>query len=368
MPAVTVTVAVGAVGACGCVERVVRVWFGFGVTADADAREESMVSTSSSSARSSSSVASRVAVLTAACVVAAGCAGARAVDAATTTGKPELNTLVTSRARVFSAGLDPFLEATAASWFENLGFLALESTTRVGAGVWGGAAFSADASLATSYCLDADVDTATVDNYDFVSWLPTPSVIEDLFEDYPDAKVVLFESMVSEWYAHAETQAKSAAELGDACGCASGAIRSSSSACGDETYHYCDIYPCMYERLFGSEVPDEETWKSAYIDRVREIKSAIPVDSLLVVPMTTSTHSHAHAVKIAKVIGEFLSITDDVDKFGETYPFMTRNLVGKSLDAGARFWIVVCALIATWVIFFCTKRSPVRRFFRRLLR
>ena len=123
----------------------------------------------------------------------------------------------------------------------------------------------------------------------------------------------------------------------------------------------------MYTRLFGSEVPDEETWKSAYIDRLREIKTAIPTASLLVVPMA-STQSHARAVAVSKAIAEFLSITDDADAFGETYPFMTRNLTGMTLNNGSRFWIALCCVLATWLVFFYERKSPVRKFFRRLFR
>ena len=54
--------------------------------------------------------------------------GARALT------KPPLNTFVTSRPRVISAGLDPFVEATATEWFGNLGYLTLDSTTSMSAG------------------------------------------------------------------------------------------------------------------------------------------------------------------------------------------------------------------------------------------
>ena len=89
---------------------------------------------------------------------------------------------------------------------------------------------------------------------------------------YPDAKVVLFQTMVTEWWTHVQKQAKGAAALGDACGCNEGAVRSSSSACGDSTYHYCDIYPCMYERAFGSVTPNENAWKLKYINAFEKSK------------------------------------------------------------------------------------------------
>ena len=140
--------------------------------------------------------------------------------------------------------------------------------------------------------------------------------------DRADFKVVLFETMATEWWEHARTRAESAKALGDACGCGAGATRSTASTCGNEDYHYCDIYPCAWERAFGSATPDEETWKTKYIERVREIKAAAPPGRLLTIPMTTAPVGHATAVKVSKLIAQFLEITDDLDAFGETYPFI----------------------------------------------
>jgi hypothetical protein len=31
-----------------------------------------------------------------------------------------------------------------------------------------------------------------------------------------------------------------------------GAVRSLDSACGDQLHHYCDVYPCLWERTFAT--------------------------------------------------------------------------------------------------------------------
>lgn len=288
--------------------------------------------------------------------------GARALT------KPPLNTFVTSRPRVISAGLDPFVEATATEWFGNLGYLTLDSTTSMSAGTWGGSKIGSDARLATSYCLDSSTNTSVVSEYDFMGWLPVPYTLEDLMRTYPDAKVVLFQTMVTEWWTHVQEQAKGAAALGDTCGCNAGAVRSSSSACGDSTYHYCDIYPCMYQRAFGSVTPDEDTWKMKYIERVREIKTVVPEDRLLTVPMTTAKVGHATAVKVAKVIAQFLDFTSDIDAFGETYPFVRRDLRGRAFGSAAKAWTVIVVLLSVYIAFFASKKDPARKSLRALFR
>lgn len=289
------------------------------------------------------------------------------VTEAATVTKPALSDKVDRRARVFSAGLDPHLEATAAHWFESLGFYALEGTSSVGAGVWGGARMTSDARLSTSYCLDSTTNTSVVDAYDFVGWLPTSEVIEDLVDDYPDAKVILLESVVTEWFDTIQTFASEAAALGDACGCASGATRSTSSECGDATYHYCDVYPCVWRRAFGSETPDADEWKINYIERVREIKLAVPQNRLLVIPMTAASVGHATAVRTAKAIADFLDISDDSTAFAEAYPFIQRDLVGSALGAYARAWVLFTIIASTYILFFMNKSDPARRFIRRYL-
>ena len=278
---------------------------------------------------------------------------------------PPLNAHVSARARVASAGMDPYIEATAAAWFANLGFRVLEGATATTRGAWGGEALETDARFATSYCLDASANTSSLVDYDFVGWLPVPNAIEDVVSDYPDAKVVLFETMATEWWENARTRAASAGALGDECGCGASATRSTASTCGNEDYHYCDIYPCAWERAFGSATPDEETWKTKYIERVREIKAAVPTGRLLTIPMTTAPVGHATAVKVSKLIAQFLEITDDLDAFGETYPFINRDLRGVALTNASLAWVAFVVVASAYIGFFANKSDPARRFVRR---
>ena len=278
---------------------------------------------------------------------------------------PPLNAHVSERARVASAGMDPNIEATAAAWFANLGFRVLEGATATTRGAWGGTARESDARFATSYCLDASTNTSALEDYDFVGWLPVSNAIEDVMSDRADFKVVLFETMATEWWEHARTRAESAKALGDACGCGAGATRSTASTCGNEDYHYCDIYPCVWERAFGSATPDEETWKTKYIERVREIKSAAPPGRLLTIPMTAAPVGHATAVKISKLIAQFLEITDDLDAFGEAYPFLRRDLNGVALSNVSIAWVAFVVVASAYIGFFANKSDPARRFVRR---
>merc|ERR1719329_1924304 len=123
---------------------------------------------------------------------------------------PPLNAHVSARARVASAGMDPNIEATAAAWFANLGFRVLEGATATTRGAWGGTARESDARFATSYCLDASTNTSALEDYDFVGWLPVSNAIEDVMSDRVDFKVVLFETMATEWWEHAGTRADAA--------------------------------------------------------------------------------------------------------------------------------------------------------------
>ena len=41
-----------------------------------------------------------------------------------------------------------------------------------------------------------------------MGWLPVPYALEELMGTYPDAKVVLFQTMVTEWWTHVQKQAK----------------------------------------------------------------------------------------------------------------------------------------------------------------
>lgn len=280
--------------------------------------------------------------------------------------RPTLNTHVARRARVFSAGMDPLVESRAWTWFSRLGFYALRGESVVGAGAWGGFVGGADARLATSACADGTVNASAAAEYDYVGWLPVASEIEDLVSAYPDSKVVLFETMVTEWWTHAEAAYAEAAKLGTRCGC--GGARSASSQCGDASHHYCDTFPCLWNRAFGSDVPEEETWKRAYVSRVREIKEAVPSGRLLVVPMTGATISHHTAYKVSKSIAQFLGISDDPDAFAAAYPFAQPEYERSKLSGAAIFWLVLVSIASVYVVWFADSHDPARKFLRRSLR
>jgi hypothetical protein len=106
-------------------------------------------------------------------------------------GGPELAKYVTARKRVFSLGLDPEVERTAAEWFESLGYVSLHGDRHFAKGYWGGVVSEMDARLAVSVCTGTS-DVSVVSGYDFANWLPVPSVADALALDFPDAKFVLF--------------------------------------------------------------------------------------------------------------------------------------------------------------------------------
>lgn len=300
-----------------------------------------------------------VAMTTALCVITR-----VGVVASAVAGTPALNTLVTRRVKVFVPALDRALASLASSWFAELGYVVLNDVESIGTGAWGGRTRFTDASLATSACVDDDVNATAVNAYDVVTGVVASNALEDLFTLFPESKVVVFESLVSEWWPRAETEASAAEARATTCGCAS--TRSLSSSCGDESYHFCDIYPCLYERAFGSAHASEIAWKGAYVDRAREIKRAIPRASTLVVPMSLKSPSHARAVAIARAIGEFLAITDDVDAFAERYPFEALDLRRAPLGAGATAWIVVATTFALYVVFVADRTSVVRRMIKKV--
>ena len=301
-------------------------------------------------------------------VLAIALAGRTAHGATTTVVKPTLRAHVARRARVFSPGLDPAVERGAAAWFAHLWFYALREAEAVGSVTLGGAATGSDGSFAKSYCVDARANASTVDAYDYVGWLPMANAIEDMIAAHADAKVILFETICTEWWTHASAARAEAAKLGERCGCSSGS-RSSASECGDSSYHYCDVYPCLWNRAFGSAAPVEETWKRAYIERVRAIKAAVPSDRILTVPMTTNSFSHATAVKISKEIAEFLGISDDTDAFSEAYPFVVlRDVSQTELGKGAVAWSIIVLLLSVWILFLAHRKDPVRKFLRRRLK
>ena len=199
--------------------------------------------------------------------------------------QPELAKFVDERKRVFSVGLDPDVEQTAAEWFESLGYATLTGSVHYTKGFWGGVKTEADPRLGVSVCTGTS-DVTLVDGYDFANWLPIPAVVDSLVLDYPDAKFLLFETHVDDWIRRVSVKATEAARLGAECGCVGeNAVRSSRPKCGDSTHHYCDLYPCLWEQQFATREVDPLAWREAYVNHVAKVKTSVPSERLLVVPM-----------------------------------------------------------------------------------
>lgn len=236
---------------------------------------------------------------------------------------PPLAKYVTSRERVFSLGLDPEVELIAAEWFESLGYVSLHGDTHFAKGYWGGVVSEKDARLAVSVCTGTS-DVSVVSGYDFSNWLPVSSVVDSLVLDFPDSKFVLFETPVEQWLNRIQFKAAEARKKGVKCGCISSTIggvtptqRSTSSACGDANHHVCDAYPCIWEKAFSNFEFDIVTWSEAYVNHIAKVKTSVPADRLLVVPLV-GAHS---PVTVARALGEFVGLTTTPDLFASQHPF-----------------------------------------------
>ena len=147
-----------------------------------------------------------------------------------------------------------------------------------------------------------------------------------------------------------------------------GAVRSSSSACGDSTYHYCDIYPCMYERAFGSVTPNENAWKLKYIQRsVREIKTAIPEDKLF-----NGSHDHRQGwSRHRRQGGESHSSIPRFHlrrrRFRRNLPVHpTRPWRSLAFAPVAKAWTITVIVLSVYIGFFAAKKDPARKSLRAL--
>ena len=117
-----------------------------------------------------------------------------------------------------------------------------------------------DTRMSVSFCTSTS-DVSLLSGYDFANWLPVPNVYDSLVLDFPDAKFILFETPVDAWMERVQEKALAARVMGEQCGCiGAGAVRSLSSECGDETHHYCDVYPCLWERTFASSEARHSTY------------------------------------------------------------------------------------------------------------
>ena len=117
-----------------------------------------------------------------------------------------------------------------------------------------------------------------------------------------------------------------AARLGAKCGCGGAdlALRSTSSACGDAMHHVCDAYPCVWERSLGSATPGADgaqAWKDAYVAHVARVKSSVPAERLLVVPVNGAAGSDPSPVGVSRTIAQFAGFAEDPDAFAAAHPF-----------------------------------------------
>ena len=231
--------------------------------------------------------------------------------------QPELAKFVDERKRVFSVGLDPDVEQTAAEWFESLGYATLTGDVHYTKGFWGGVTTESDPRLGVSVCTGTS-DVTLVDGYDFANWLPIPAVMDSLVLDYPDAKFLLFETPVDDWIRRVSVKAAEAARLGAKCGCVGeDAVRSPLPACGDATHHYCDVYPCLWEQQFATREVDPLAWREAYVNHVAKVKTSVPSERLLVVPMLADQSP----VAVAQAVGSFVELTTTPEEFAAAHPF-----------------------------------------------
>ena len=196
-----------------------------------------------------------------------------------------------ARVRTFSVGLDPNLEQTAAEWFESLGYRTLTGDVKYTKGYWGGTKAEADPRLGASFCAGT-ADLSPVEDYDFANWLPVPNLMDDIASAYPDAKFILFESDSARWLDNVYIKAQEAALKGHKCGCGGDVedrVASAKCALGDG-HHFCDLYPCVYERTFATTAVDPDTWVDTYVNHVKQVKSSLG-SRLLVVDMSSGAQS-----------------------------------------------------------------------------
>ena len=143
-------------------------------------------------------------------------------------------------------------------------------------------------------------------------------MVDSLVLDYPDAKFLLFETHVDDWIRRVSVKATEAARLGAECGCVGeNAVRSSRPKCGDSTHHYCDLYPCLWEQQFATREVDPLAWREAYINHVAKVKTSVPSERLLVVPMLADQSP----VAVGAAVGSFVELTAAPEEFAAAHPF-----------------------------------------------
>ena len=164
----------------------------------------------------------------------------------------------------------------------------------------------------------------------------------------------MFETPVEVFVKRAKAKAEEARALGEVrlrqrarVGGPIPTSRSTSSSCGDATHHVCDAYPCVYEKAFGTADFDETVWREAYVAHIAAVKTAIPADRLLIVPMVGG-HS---PVSVARALGEFAGITNAPDAFASRHPFEPRAMSIRGENRWSLFLYLGVAVLGTAVLF-----------------
>ena len=261
---------------------------------------------------------------------------------------PSLAAGVDARVRTFSVGLDPNLEQTAAEWFESLGYRTLTGDVKYTKGYWGGTKAEADPRLGASFCAGA-ADLSPVEDYDFANWLPVPNLMDDIASAYPDAKFILFESDSARWLDNVYIKAQEAALKGHKCGCGGDVedrVASAKCALGDG-HHFCDLYPCVYERTFATTAVDPDTWVDTYVNHVKQVKSSLG-SRLLVVDMSSGAQS---PIEVSKQIAGHLGMSADPSAFALEHPFEPHVLAHVSEHRWLVFWFACVGALGAAILF-----------------
>ena len=266
---------------------------------------------------------------------------------------------VSRRVQTFSVGLDPDVEETAAEWFQSLGYRTMSgdeqfahkpSISTLGFVTPASApSIFKDFEMAKAYCETPDGDDKSLGrfgkDFDFANWIPVATWTKKLAGSYPDAKFLLFETPPEIWFGRISRRAQAAEERALECGCDARDDRESwtiSDECGDDVSgnHYCNAYPCVWEKTFGSASPvlHKARWIEKYDEHVKGVKEAfkqpfIGEDRLLVIQESSIRNLARHPpAKTATKLVTFLGMNEeDPESFGLRHPFEPR-LAQKSND------------------------------------
>ena len=237
--------------------------------------------------------------------------------------QPELAKFVDERKRVFSVGLDPGVEQTAAEWFESLGYATLTGSVHYTKGFWGGVKTEADPRLGVSVCTGTGRDL--VDGYDFANWLPIPrwwtrwcSITRmPSFCSSRRTSTTGFVASPSRRRRRrgsapsADASARTRAEF--VLPVPSAAIRHAPLLRLVSVPVVLD-YP---DAKFATREVDPLAWREAYVNHVAKVKTSVPSERLLVVPMLADQSP----VAVAQAVGSFVELTAALVEFAAAHPF-----------------------------------------------